>query len=183
MVTGIPTQSSKAAGAVGTALASHALSLVDEAATAALGAALGPALVAGDVVCLYGGLGAGKSALARAAIRARLRDPTAEVPSPTYTLINVYEPRTDAPDAIWHADLYRLGDVEELAELGLDEAFGHAVCLIEWAGRLARGCPARRLDIALSIAGSGRRAEITAHGSGWAAVMAAVSSLTVGSTA
>ena len=131
-------------------------------ATDAIGRALAPALAPGDLVALHGSLGAGKSHLARAIVRARLEDPEAEVPSPTYTLVNVYA----APGAeIWHADLYRVGP-EELAEIGLSDALEHAILLVEWPDRWP-GLPARRLDIALSGAGEGREIAVTAHGQGW----------------
>ncbi len=117
--------------------------LPDEAATDAFGAALGGALRAGDAVLLSGPLGAGKSALARAAIRRLLDDPRAEVPSPSYTLVNVY----DAPAGpVWHVDLYRLsGGGDEMAELGLEAAMGRAVLFVEWPDRLGTALPARYL--------------------------------------
>lgn len=101
--------------------------------TAALGHALAAILAPGDVVLLDGPVGAGKSHLARALIRARLRDPDAEIPSPTFTLVQSYADPNGVE--IWHADLYRLGDPDELVELGLDEAMDHAICLIEWPDR------------------------------------------------
>ncbi|MEM7497610.1 MAG: tRNA (adenosine(37)-N6)-threonylcarbamoyltransferase complex ATPase subunit type 1 TsaE [Pseudomonadota bacterium] len=123
------------------------LDLPEEAATVALGRALGERLGAGDAVMLAGPLGAGKSVLARAAVRAYLDTPEAEVPSPSYTIVNVYEPA--AAPALWHADLYRLGDASELAELGLEEAFEDAVAIVEWPDRLDV-LPQRRLEIALA---------------------------------
>jgi tRNA threonylcarbamoyl adenosine modification protein YjeE len=138
-------------------------------ATDAIGRALAPTLAPGDLVALHGPLGAGKSHLARAIVRARLGDSRAEVPSPTYTLVNVYA----APGGeIWHADLYRI-DAEELAEIGLAEALGHAILLVEWPDRWT-GLPARRLDIALAAAGEGREIAVTAHGSGWQSALDAL---------
>lgn len=133
--------------------------LVDPAATDRFGAALGARLRPGDVVALSGDLGAGKSALARAAIRARLGDPRAEVPSPTFTLIQIYEA---AGLTLWHVDLYRLGEAEEASELGLEEAFAEAACLIEWPERLGAALPRDALRIALTQEGEGRRAAIAA---------------------
>ena len=147
------------------------LSLADEAATARLGAALSPLLGAGDTLLLDGPLGAGKSALARAVIGAMLEGEATGIPSPSYTLVNVYEtPR----GPIWHADLYRLtGAAEELEELGLDDAIGHVLVLVEWPGRLGSAIPTRRIDIALSApASGGRDAELTLRGPGWDAVAA-----------
>jgi tRNA threonylcarbamoyl adenosine modification protein YjeE len=143
------------------------LHLADEAQTARLGAALAECLRPGDTVLLAGPLGAGKSALARAVIAALLGDAGAEVPSPSYTLINVYQtPR----GPVWHADLYRLhGAADELEELGLAEAMaGGALVLVEWPERLGEAVPARRLEIALSApAWGGRDAVITLYGPGW----------------
>lgn len=125
------------------------ITLPDLAATRAVGAALGRALRAGDVVALTGDLGAGKSELARAAIRARLDDPDLDVPSPTFTLVQTY----DAPDLeIWHVDLYRLDRPEDALELGLEEAFADAALLIEWPERLGPDLPAAHLDAWLTIA-------------------------------
>ncbi len=139
--------------------------LPDIAATEALGAALGAVLRAGDVVALSGPLGAGKSALARAAIRARLEAPEMDAPSPTFTLVQTYA----APDGleIWHVDLYRLDDPSELEELGLEEAFAGAAALIEWPERAGPFLPEDRLDIRLEPAGAGRRAAIAARGQRW----------------
>ena len=92
--------------------------LADENATQALGRAIARLLARGEAVCLSGPLGAGKSSLARALIRA-LTSPDEEVPSPTYTLVQSYDGR-DFPLA--HFDLYRLIDPGEVEELGLDEA-------------------------------------------------------------
>jgi tRNA threonylcarbamoyladenosine biosynthesis protein TsaE len=122
-------------------------------------------------VLLRGGLGAGKSALARAVIGAELGDPRAEIPSPSYTLVNIYE---TARGPIWHVDLYRLsGEAEELEELGLEEAIGEALVLVEWPERLGAALPERCLDIALSTpCEGGRDASIALHGPGWDAVAA-----------
>jgi tRNA threonylcarbamoyl adenosine modification protein YjeE len=142
--------------------------LSDEAETARFGAALADVLAPGDTVLLSGPLGAGKSALARAVIGAILGDAGAEIPSPSYTLVNVY----DMPSGpVWHVDLYRLaGEAEELEELGLDEAIGAALVLVEWPERLGGALPERRLYVALSAPeGGGRDAEITLCGAGWEA--------------
>lgn len=92
--------------------------LNDATATARLGAALARALGPGEAVCLWGPLGAGKSTLARALIRA-LTSPEEDVPSPTFTLVQFYEP-PGLPLA--HFDLYRLSDPDEAYEIGLEEA-------------------------------------------------------------
>jgi tRNA threonylcarbamoyladenosine biosynthesis protein TsaE len=146
------------------------LDLPDPAATGRVGAALGRALAPGDALLLEGPLGAGKSALARAAILARLGAAAdgAHVPSPTWTLAQVYA----APDAeIWHADLYRLGDPEEAAELGLEDAFATAICLVEWPGRLGPRAPTRALSATLGFRGEGRTLTLVPRGPGWEAAL------------
>ena len=152
---------------------SMTLHLPDEAATEAFRAALGGAMAAGDTVLLSGPLGAGKSALARAAIRRLLGDWRAEVPSPSYTLINVYD--TEA-GPVWHADLYRLGGGgDEMAELGLDEAMGRVILFVEWPDRLGAALPERYLSIRLDMTdGGGRDAAIAFHGEGWERLRAAL---------
>ncbi len=141
----------------------HVLLLPDPAATDRLGADLSRLLAPGDTVLLEGELGAGKSQLARAVIQSMLARTGAveDVPSPSYTLLQTYGAGSVE---IVHADLYRLGDPSELAELGLEEAMEDCVCLIEWPERLET-LPDGALRIALSPAGTGRRATVT--GSGW----------------
>jgi tRNA threonylcarbamoyladenosine biosynthesis protein TsaE len=114
----------------------------------------------GDVVLLHGDLGAGKTTLARGLIRA-LCD-VEEVPSPTYTLMQHYDTR--AGDWLVHADLYRIEDEDELMELGLEDAFDGAICLIEWPDRLGRYLPARRIDLHLKADAGPRIADIAATG-------------------
>src|SRR5215217_6892747 len=122
--------------------------LPDEAATAALAARIAALARPGDVIALRGELGAGKTSLARAFIRAR--GGAGEVPSPTFTLVQVYE-FGDA--AIWHFDGYRLRDPDEAWELGIEDAFRDGISLIEWPERLGPLLPPRRLEITLSDAG------------------------------
>ena len=142
--------------------------LTDAAATEALARALAPRLAAGDLVALVGGLGVGKSVFARALIGARLAaiGRAESVPSPSYTLVQTYDL---GEVELWHADLYRLGSLDEIAELGLEEAFAEAITVVEWADRLGPALPPRRLTLALDFAGAGeaRRAELTASGGGW----------------
>ncbi len=135
--------------------------LPDPDATAALGRALAPRLRPGDALLLDGGLGAGKTHLARALIGALLPVPE-EVPSPSFTLVQTY----DGPGfEIWHADLYRLGGGADLAELGL-EAAESALCLIEWPDRLAAPPPGA-LTLRLAVAGGGRLAAFLAADPVW----------------
>ena len=143
------------------ALVHPPLSLPDPEATAALGRALASRLGPGDVVLLDGGLGAGKTHLARALIQALLAAPE-EVPSPSFTLVQTYV----TPEfEIWHADLYRLGGATDLVELGLDAAAG-GLCLIEWPDRLADP-PPQALTLRLSPEGEGRRVEFHATLTAW----------------
>ncbi|MDB5437790.1 MAG: hypothetical protein JWM33_217 [Caulobacteraceae bacterium] len=135
-------------------------SLPDESATAALGAAIAERLQPGDAVCLSGPLGAGKSCLARALIRA-LTSPDEDVPSPTFTLVQAYDGRAFP---IAHFDLYRLTSPREVLELGLIEALEDGAAVIEWPERLEGRLPPDRLDIELMIEGEGRIARLTPHG-------------------
>ena len=131
------------------------LKLADDTATAALGARLGAAARAGDVVALYGDLGAGKTTLARSLIR-QLVGPDTEAPSPTFTLVQTY---SGPAFPIWHFDLYRLEHPGEARELGLEEAVD-GLALIEWPERLGAYLPAQRLEIRLSYDGAGRIARL-----------------------
>jgi tRNA threonylcarbamoyladenosine biosynthesis protein TsaE len=134
--------------------------LTDEAATARLGGAIARGLQIGEAVCLSGPLGAGKSTLARALIRA-LTSADEEVPSPTFTLMQLYEgPRL----RIAHFDLYRLACAEEVRELGLDEAMDDGAVVIEWPQRLQGRLPTDRLDVEIEIVGVRRMARLTPHG-------------------
>ncbi len=120
------------------------ITLPTEAATQALAACIAPRLRPGDTLLLDGGIGAGKTAFARALIRARLGNPAEDVPSPTFTLVQTYP----SPDGdIWHADLYRLSHPDEAQELGLTEAMDSAICLVEWPDRLAGLAPANALTL------------------------------------
>lgn len=118
------------------------LILRSEAATTALAQRIAPLLRAGDALLLSGHIGAGKSFFARSLIRARLGNPAEDVPSPSFTLVQTYQ--ADGAE-IWHCDLYRLSSPQEVFELGLDEAFMQAICLIEWPDRLGDLAPADAL--------------------------------------
>lgn len=129
------------------AKSSTTLQLTTEDDTDHLGQTLARFVKAGDCILLRGQIGAGKSALARAFIRYHLGDDT-DVPSPTFTLVQVY----DLPDCeVWHADLYRLTDTQEAVELGLADAFGTQICLIEWPELLGDLTPVDALDIHLVV--------------------------------
>ena len=140
------------------------LFLPDESATQNLGCAVARVLRRGEAVCLSGPLGAGKSSLARALIRA-LTSAAEEVPSPTYTLVQSYD-GTTFPLA--HFDLYRLKSPEDIEELGLDEALDVGAAIIEWPQRLQGRLPTDRLsiDIEPTPDGGARTAKLRFHG-GW----------------
>ncbi len=128
--------------------------ILDEEGVRGVGRGLAAALRPGDVVGLNGPLGAGKTTLARAVLRA-LGEP-GEVPSPSFALVQPYGPPALA-FSVAHVDLYRIEDPGELAELGLDEARADGALLIEWPDRLGGHLFADRLDLALAPAGEGRR--------------------------
>lgn len=136
--------------------------LADEVATARLGAAVAAVLRPGEAVCLSGPLGAGKSTLARALVRA-LTTPDEDVPSPTFTLVQFYEGERIN---VAHFDLYRLADPDEAYEIGLDEALEDGAAVIEWPERLEGRLPPDRLDIELTLGvdAGGRGVRIAAHG-------------------
>ncbi len=128
-------------------------------ATEAIARGLASALTMRDTICLEGTLGAGKSVFARALIRCLIGDDGFPVPSPSYTLANVYS--TPQGHEIWHADLYRISDPEEIAEIGLDDAAGDALLIVEWAGKWG-DCPPSAMHVAISVEDTDtRRIEIS----------------------
>jgi tRNA threonylcarbamoyladenosine biosynthesis protein TsaE len=143
--------------------------LPDLKATEALAQRLAAAARAGDVIALSGPLGVGKTAFARFFIQALARlngvPPPGEVPSPSFTLVQTYDL---GRVAVWHVDLYRLERPGDADELGLDEARGEGVSLIEWPERLEGRLPRDRLEVALSYAGKdnpgARTVALTGHG-------------------
>ena len=149
------------------------LRLADAEATAALAARLAPRLGAGDVLLLQGPIGAGKTHFARALIQSLLAADgrSEDVPSPTFTLVQTY---LTAGLEIWHADLYRLTSPAEAEELGLEEAFAGALCLVEWPDRLGSLAPASALTLtrAPEAEGEGRQLTLTATDPRWTAILA-----------
>jgi tRNA threonylcarbamoyl adenosine modification protein YjeE len=136
--------------------------LADEAATARLGAKIAETLRPGDIVLLAGELGAGKTALARAIIRALAGDPGLEVPSPSFALVQPY--RAGGTD-ILHADLYRLADAREIDELGLLDS-PDAIVLVEWPERAPELFERAALVVRLALppGGEGRIATLERRG-------------------
>jgi len=147
-----------------TAPATFPVALANEAATAHLMADLALLVGPGDVITLSGDLGAGKTAAARAMIRYLANDSALEVPSPTFTLAQIY----DLPFPIVHADLYRINDASELEEIGLSPLPEGTLALIEWPERAPDALPEDRIDIAFShrpaLGSTARAAEITGYG-------------------
>ena len=134
------------------------LTLDSPEATAALARQIAPALRPGDTLLLSGGIGAGKTHFARALIQARLDTPE-DVPSPTFTLVQIYE--TEAGE-IWHSDLYRLDNADSVVELGLTDAFETAICLVEWPDRLEDLAPEGALHLTFADAETEEARRLTA---------------------
>jgi len=132
------------------------ITLKDEAATAALGAAIARGLKAGDAVLLEGELGAGKTTLARGILRAL--GVAEHVPSPTFTLVQAYE---TGGLTVRHFDLYRVTNPRELDELGLEDALADGAVLLEWPERAAARMPKDALEIHLTARGDAREARIS----------------------
>ncbi len=142
------------------------LDLPDAAATERLGHRLATSMPAGSVLGLRGELGAGKSTVARALLRAL--GVIGPIKSPTYTLVEQYSlPDGDA----LHLDLYRIAEPAELDFLGLADLAGRALCwLVEWPERGGKALPPGDLDLLLQVSGEGRRANLaasTAKGRVW----------------
>lgn len=124
------------------------IELPNEAATAAFAADIGRWLKAGDLLTLSGGLGTGKTTFARALIRSLTSATELEVPSPTFTLMQVYE---GAGFPILHADFYRVKQADELVEIGWEEAQRGALAIVEWPERAEGYLNRNRLNIAFEI--------------------------------
>ncbi|WP_422048495.1 tRNA (adenosine(37)-N6)-threonylcarbamoyltransferase complex ATPase subunit type 1 TsaE [Shimia sp.] len=133
------------------------LDLPSADATQQLAMRIGKTLTPADVLLLEGPIGAGKTHFARSLIQSLL--PIVEdVPSPTFTLVQVY----DGPESeIWHADLYRLSAPDEVVELGLTDAFEEAICLVEWPDRLAELQPENALTLSFALAEEEERRQLT----------------------
>jgi tRNA threonylcarbamoyl adenosine modification protein YjeE len=142
------------------AAATLARLLPGEDDTLLLGQDLALALRAGDLLALSGDIGAGKTTLARAIIRADAGDPELDVPSPTYTLVQSYGGRV----AIGHFDLYRIADPAEIEELGLGEVLEGGAALVEWPQRAGGRLPASTVWVEIEEEGEGRSATIRGEG-------------------
>ena len=117
-----------------------------EDGTAKIAKTLAKTLKKGDILCLYGDLGVGKTVFSRALIRTLCENPTLEVPSPTFTLVQIYEYHTHK---IRHFDLYRLEDPDEIYEIGWQDALYEGITIIEWPIKLGALLPKKRIDITI----------------------------------
>ena len=152
-------------------MSSFELPLPTRRATRRLGSALASELRVGDVVVLEGPLGAGKTFLARAIARGLGVAPGVPVQSPTFALVHELPARLP----LLHADLYRLSSPSELSELGLDEAHGAAITLVEWGARFGDALAPDRLEITLARPiDAYRSAAFVAHGARAHALLAAL---------
>ncbi len=147
------------------------LTCLDE--TVALAQKLAVNAKCGDIIGLTGELGIGKTEFARAFICARLG--STEVPSPTFTLVQVYEDLTP----IWHFDLYRILEAVEIFELGIEEAFDSGISLIEWPEKMSEYCPDEWLRLILVRGNSQQFREATLEANGDRSIELLKRSLTV----
>lgn len=129
--------------------------LPDLDATQKLGADIAVGLKTGDAVALWGDLGAGKTTLARAILRAL--GVKEDVPSPTFTLVQSYDTRLP----VAHYDLYRLKQAREMEELGFDDALAEGAVLVEWPDRAPEILPPDTLHVRLSLMDGARTARLT----------------------
>jgi tRNA threonylcarbamoyladenosine biosynthesis protein TsaE len=127
-----------------------------------VGAAIGHALEAGDVIALIGDLGAGKTELVKGIARGLGADEN-EVTSPTFTLIQSYR---DGRLPLHHVDLYRLDEIEELRHVGLDDLYrDEAAVAVEWFDRFPTAAPKDYLEVRIAIVDETRRTvSLSAHG-------------------
>ena len=139
--------------------------IVNQAGMEALARTLASMAKPRDVILLYGDLGMGKTVFSRAFVQS-LTSPDEDVPSPTFTLVQLYD--TDK-GTIWHFDLYRLKQPDEVYELGFEEALSDGISLIEWPERAERLYPRNRLEIRITAGDTPdeRRVALIPHGDGW----------------
>jgi len=151
------------------------IELADPDKTGRFAGLLAQIVKSGDILALWGDLGAGKTTFARGFIGA-LMGQAESVPSPTFTLVQTYPAVAGASLEIWHFDLYRLKRAEEAYEIGIEEAFDTGVSLIEWPDRLGSLLPVRRLDVTLAPGGNADSRRLSlAGGQEWATRLASLS--------
>ncbi len=143
----------------------QSFALPDLDATARLGAGIAGGLGAGDCVALWGDLGAGKTTLARAILRAL--GVTEDVPSPSFTIVQSYD---TARLAVSHYDLYRIKSAREMRELGFEDALLDGAALVEWPERAPEALPPDALHVRLALTEGVRQARLTGPGR-WESVL------------
>lgn len=139
---------------------------MDPAATEAFGAQLAAVVRAGDVVTLQGGLGAGKTSLARGLLAAL--GLAGEAPSPSFAIVQPYAP-PEVRVPVLHVDLYRIDDPAEIEELGLDEARAESVLIVEWPERAGAGYWPDALALTIDFVADGGRRLTALAPAGWSA--------------
>ncbi|MDH4320119.1 MAG: tRNA (adenosine(37)-N6)-threonylcarbamoyltransferase complex ATPase subunit type 1 TsaE [Desulfobulbaceae bacterium] len=148
-------------------MTTNAIVLASLAETIDFGRQLGRIARPGDIITMTGNLGAGKTTLTQAIGQGLQVPEECYITSPTFSLLHEYPGRIP----LYHMDLYRLADEEEIEVLGFEDyLYGEGLCVIEWPERLGSLMPTERLHIDLRFAGeTARRAELTGYGDGWRA--------------
>ncbi|MBI3581656.1 MAG: tRNA (adenosine(37)-N6)-threonylcarbamoyltransferase complex ATPase subunit type 1 TsaE [Nitrospinae bacterium] len=114
-----------------------------EQETEAVGAGIAPLLKEGDIVCLGGDLGAGKTCFVRGVLSALQENGADKVKSPTYAILNIYNGNPN----VYHYDFYRIDDVKDVYALGLDDYWGRGICMVEWPKNFCYSLPGRKIDV------------------------------------
>lgn len=134
--------------------------LENEESTKKIGEIIGEKLFNGAILCLNGDLGAGKTTLTKSIAKALKIDE--DITSPTFTIVNEY---TEGSIPLYHFDVYRIGEPDEMYDIGFDEYINSdGVCIIEWSGIIRDILPKERLEINLNYSGTGREMEIISYG-------------------
>ena len=146
-------------------MTTQTIALASLAETMAFGRVLGQEARPGDIITLAGNLGAGKTTLTQAIGQGLLVPEDCYITSPSFSLLHEYPGRMP----LYHMDLYRLADEEEIEVLGFEDyLYGEGLCVIEWPERLGTLMPEERLHIDLRFTGeTARRAELTGYGANW----------------
>lgn len=134
--------------------------LENEESTKKIGEIIGEKLFNGAILCLNGDLGAGKTTLTKSIAKALKIDE--DITSPTFTIVNEY---TEGSIPLYHFDVYRIGEPDEMYDIGFDEYINSdGVCIIEWSSIIRDILPKERLEINLNYSGTGREMEIISYG-------------------
>ncbi|MDD7183599.1 tRNA (adenosine(37)-N6)-threonylcarbamoyltransferase complex ATPase subunit type 1 TsaE [Peptostreptococcus porci] len=134
--------------------------LENEESTKKIGEIIGEKLFNGAILCLNGDLGAGKTTLTKSIAKALRIDE--DITSPTFTIVNEY---TEGSIPLYHFDVYRIGEADEMYDIGFDEYINSdGICIIEWSSIIRDILPKERLEINLNYSGMGREMEIISYG-------------------